>query len=80
MGKHTLGPLSAGDIETTAICNKDGFVVYRGKPEFTEADARLFAAAPEMLVALKNIENDDGHIPATIWKLRNDAIAKAEGL
>lgn len=36
-------------------------------------------AAPEMLAALKNTENDDGHIPPSAWKLIQDAIAKAEG-
>jgi hypothetical protein len=33
-----------------------------------------------MLEALKNLENDDGKaMPATAWKLVQDAIAKAEG-
>ena len=44
-----------------------------------EADARLIAAAPEMYEALRNIENDDGHMPETIWKMVQDALAKAEG-
>jgi hypothetical protein len=44
-----------------------------------EANAKLIAAAPLLLEALQNIENDDGSIPATIWKLRNDAINKALG-
>ena len=35
--------------------------------------------APELLAALKSIKNHDGRIPPTIWKMRNDAIAKAEG-
>ena len=41
--------------------------------------ANLFAAAPDLLEALKSIENDCGCIPAAIWDLRNKAIAKAEG-
>jgi hypothetical protein len=45
-----------------------------------EANARLMAAAPEMLEALKNLENDDGStMPPSAWKLVQDAIAKAEG-
>lgn len=47
--------------------------------EVQNANARLIAAAPDLLEALTNIENDDGRIPSTIWKMRNDAIAKATG-
>lgn len=39
----------------------------------------IILAAPDMLEALKNIENDDQHMPATAWKMIQDAIAKAEG-
>ena len=44
-----------------------------------QANARLIAAAPDMLEVLENIENDDAHIPATIWDLIQKAIAKAKG-
>lgn len=68
-GNEVLGELfSAGDN------NKESDI-----DDETEANGCLIAAAPELLEALKNIENDDGSIPAAIWKLRNDAIAKAEG-
>ena len=50
----------------------------RERPE-SEANAHLIAAAPDLLEALKNIENDDGRIPEKIWNMRNDAIARAEG-
>jgi hypothetical protein len=43
-------------------------------------DARLIAAAPELLEALENLENDDGHIPASIWAKVQSAIAKARAL
>ncbi len=43
------------------------------------ADQRIRAAAHEMLHALKSIENDNGCIPAGIWKLRCDAITLATG-
>jgi hypothetical protein len=37
------------------------------------------AAAPCMLEALENLENDDGSIPDHAWKLVQDAISKAKG-
>lgn len=40
-------------------------------------DASLLAASKDLLEALQSIENDDGHIPAAIWELRNKAINKA---
>jgi len=42
-----------------------------------EANARLIAAAPELLEALRNLENDDGSIPAHAWNLIQAAISKA---
>ena len=44
-----------------------------------EANAHLIAAAPELYEALASIENDDGSIPASIWEMRNAALAKARG-
>lgn len=44
-----------------------------------EGNARLIAAAPDMLEALKNIENDADQMPITAWILIQNAIAKAEG-
>lgn len=44
-----------------------------------EANARLIAAAPDMLEALQNIENDDKHMPESAWILIQSAIAKAKG-
>lgn len=40
-------------------------------------DAMLIAAAPDLLEALLNIENDDNSIPKPIWEMRNNAIRKA---
>ena len=48
-------------------------------PDQTLGNAYLISAAPDLLEALKSIENDDGSIPEPIWKMRNDAIAKALG-
>lgn len=44
-----------------------------------EQRAHLIAAAPDMYEALANLENDDGHIPPSAWKLVQDALAKARG-
>jgi hypothetical protein len=47
---------------------------------YTIDDAMLIAAAPDMLEALENLENDDGTMmPASAWKLVKDAIKKAKG-
>ena len=45
--------------------------------EEAKSIVNLIAAAPLLLEALQSIENDDNSIPATIWKMRNDAIKKA---
>lgn len=43
------------------------------------ADRCLIAAAPDMLEALQNIENDDNSMNKTAWELIQAAIAKATG-
>lgn len=40
-------------------------------------DVALISAAPDMLEALQNLENDDNSIPEHAWKLVKNAIAKA---
>lgn len=47
--------------------------------EEQKANAKLISAAPDLLEALLNIENDDNLIPKSIWDLRNEAIKKALG-
>ena len=49
-------------------------VAFRG-----EADARLIAAAPDMLEALRAAINADDSIPPNVAAIINKAIAKAEG-
>ena len=57
------------------IKNQESGVEYND--EEMKANAKLIAAAPDLLEALLNIENDDNHIPKSIWDLRNKAINKA---
>lgn len=64
-----------GKMSRTFAVSGGDFVATRIKPD----DARLISAAPDLLEALENIENDDGSIPSTIWDMRNAAIAKAKG-
>jgi len=49
------------------------------KHKTAAANAQLIEAAPDMLEALKNLENDDGSIPQRAWDMVKAAIAKAEG-
>ena len=46
--------------------------------EETNANARLIAAAPDLLHALQNIENDNGQIPDHAWKVIQDALQKLQ--
>ncbi|MEO8824096.1 MAG: hypothetical protein ABI366_11040 [Ginsengibacter sp.] len=61
--------------------SEDGKIICES-PHFDEGKelfkkhSKLIAAAPDLLEALRSIENDDGGIPETIWKMRNDAIYK----
>jgi hypothetical protein len=43
------------------------------------ANARLISAAPDLLEALTNLENDGGSIPSHAWNLCQTAISKATG-
>lgn len=74
-------PLRVGDgynyggEATVSVPDGPTLIIGSGKDKL----ARLIAAAPDMLAALKNIENDDEHMPASAWELIQAAIAKAEG-
>lgn len=64
--------------ETQVVCRgEDICVLWPTSNNEEEFNAKLIAAAPELLEALQSIENDDGSIPATIWEMRNEAISKA---
>jgi hypothetical protein len=86
MSKHTPGPWASEGFEQVAgngvfygglIVGDDGETVVAQC--VMAHNARLIAAAPDLLEALKNLENDDGSIPAHAWALVQSAIAKAEG-
>lgn len=88
--EHTRGPWRIGRAgSVVAEVPPEGGVRGTDDPSYyggyligetiTEANARLIAAAPEMLEALENLENDDCHIPSHAWVLVRDAIAKATG-
>lgn len=47
--------------------------------EMDNPDAKLIEAAPLMLEALENLENDDESIPAHAWAMIQDAIRAAKG-
>lgn len=87
MSKHTPGPWFVGFLERT-ICtgSENGPVLYRVNPHprpLSEADARLIAAAPELLEALQAmlaVYGHDGHFhPPALAATRaaRAAIAKA---
>ncbi len=83
--KHTKGPWKAGNTigfrkfifndKDQKVCTID----LKAENEIDEAK-HLIAAAPEMLEALENLENDSGKaMPPSAWKLVQDAIKKARG-
>ena len=51
--------------------------VYQRSEEEKDANAKLIAAAPEMIDILSTIENDNGGIPDWLWKRIKDVIKKA---
>lgn len=51
----------------------------RNLHEQGEANARLIAAAPDLLEALENLENDNNAIPEHAWNIVLAAINKARG-
>lgn len=61
------------------ICQIKHYASLENDPPYEEglANAKLIAAAPDLLEALLNIENDTNTIPDAIWNMRNNAIKKA---
>lgn len=84
LGRRFGGPYYAvvADHPTTPGSEQDvphygGHLVAESIPE---RDVHLIAAAPLMLEALENLENDDGStMPESAWRLVQQAIAAARG-
>lgn len=78
---HTPGPWEAVEIidHISVESKKQTIATFFTYQENYLSNANLIAAAPEMLEALKNIENDDQRLPNSAWGLIQKAIAKAEG-
>jgi hypothetical protein len=77
--KTLIGPLKTNKYNEY----KSGTIVAQAfGPTVGEAEknAQLIAAAPDMLEALENIENDNNSIPDTIWNMIQSSIKKAKGV
>lgn len=74
MNTHTPGPWEWDGKFIVCIPHAEGVTCFRTNPE----DARLIAAAPDLLKALKQIEFDWDGEEEDMYEARA-AIAKAEG-
>ena len=79
--KHTPGPWSLGietDDDRAQVINNDGWHVAYVACDPLEANARLIAAAPDLLAALETIAagNTD---PDGMVRIAAEALSKAEG-
>ena len=83
--KFTPGPwvvdenlILSGDLRVADVYHMEPI-----KPGATDANARLIAAAPELLAALKLVVDHAGGVSGTItgadWAIIRAAIAKVEG-
>lgn len=85
MSKHTPGPWffeSSGEAYEIFICDENGDVVDSVAGEVVnEEDARLIAAAPELLEALQEVERKLGWIAigSELLEKTRAVIAKATG-
>ena len=83
--QHTPGPWFVTP-DGTAVYKKDGYgyrgdtiCLFVGHP-FIDANARLIAAAPELLAALQALAAlPNKHRPEEMWDAARAAIAKATG-
>ena len=73
---HAKGPWTKNHDQTQIIDADGENVIYLAG--VWGGDASLIEAAPDLLTACKNLENDDGSIPEHAWRLVQDAIDRAE--
>ena len=73
--KPSMGRLMIHGFDNNAVCK---MASVRSLEE-NKANACLIVAAPELLEACKNLENDNNAIPKHAWDMIQQAIAKAEG-
>ena len=90
MTKHTQGEWWVDEFNRVRSCDSDGFIAHMSdggfphdcEPLYDEetqaANARLIAAAPEMLEALENAVCGD-RIKDDVWEKMIAAISKARG-
>jgi len=85
MSKHTKSPWAVHPTDSTIVVDKTGADVagasgdYENNYEELEANARLIAASPELLEALKHAVRWHDQLSANDIKKMEAAIAKAEG-
>lgn len=83
--EHTEGPWEVYKLSTESHADELCIVVTEDLESevtgviYEESDASLIAAAPEMLEALENLENDNGAIPEHAWQMVQTSISKAKG-
>lgn len=71
--------------QDTAVFDEDGNCIAQAEgwdDEYREEEydnMRAIAAVPLMIEALRNIENDDNHMPRTAWELIQNALYQATG-
>lgn len=82
--KHTPAPWFPVDYAGIWILQKgDSYaddellIAYNLDEGQAEANAKLAAAAPEMLEVLETIENDNNQVPEWLWKKIQEVIKKA---
>lgn len=90
MSKHTPGPWDYGwEIQPNGcptvghkglmVCMVAHSAKDPDQKETALANANLIAAAPDLLEALENLENDAGQMPDHAWQMVKSAIRKAKG-
>jgi hypothetical protein len=87
MSKHTKGPWKTHLVDSTAIVTEDGKLIAKAEGDYhldhaaMEANARLIAAAPDLLEALELLQAgwSKNAITAGTWAIARAAIAKAKG-